>query len=273
MIISEETPGKTILTDRGGGRPGQRRGPVAFPTEPPFTAYVGNLPPSTIQGDLDRIFEGLKIRSIRLVRDRDTDKFKGFCYVEFDDPDSLRDALEFNGCYIEGSQNPLRVNIAQKKRDGDRPRGGGRGGRGGGHQGGFGGHSDRGFDDRGGRYGGYDQDRGRQGGYRGDRGGDDGGDWGHNRQNFSRGGRGGARRGFQDRGFEEFEQPDPEDLARRPKLNLKPRTVKKSEEDELAMSTERMKIFGAGKPRDEKTIEKKEPSADCVLIHMLPKMP
>lgn len=49
-----------------------------------------------------------------------------------------------------------------------------------------------------------------------------------------------------------------EDLARRPKLNLKPRSVKKSEEDALAMSTERMKIFGAGKPRDEKTIEKKE---------------
>ena len=44
--------------------------------------------------------------------------------------------------------------------------------------------------------------------------GDDGGDWGHNRQNFSRGGRGvggggGGRRGFQDRGFEEFEQADP----------------------------------------------------------------
>ena len=53
-----------------------------------------------------------------------------------------------------------------------------------------------------------------------------------------------------------------DDLARRPKLNLKPRSVKKSEADELAMSTERMKIFGAGKPRDEKSIEKKEPPAD-----------
>lgn len=45
--------------------------------------------------------------------------------------------------YIEGSQNPLKVNIAQQRRDGDKPRGGGgRGGRGG-HRGGFGGH-DRG---------------------------------------------------------------------------------------------------------------------------------
>lgn len=47
--------------------------------------------------------------------------------------------------FIEGSQSALKVNIAQKKRDGDRPRGGGGGGRGGrgGHQGGYGGH-DRG---------------------------------------------------------------------------------------------------------------------------------
>lgn len=45
--------------------------------------------------------------------------------------------------------------------------------------------------------------------------GDDGGDWGFGRSNFNRGGGGdrgggrGGRRGFQDRGFEDFEQPDP----------------------------------------------------------------
>lgn len=46
-------------------------------------------------------------------------------------------------------------------------------------------------------------------GYIADRG-DDGGDWGYNRSNFSRGGRGGGRRGgYQDRGLDEFQPADP----------------------------------------------------------------
>lgn len=76
------------------------------------------------------LFQSINVKGVRLVKDRETDAFKGFCYVEFEDIDSLRGALSLNDLInIDG--NLIRIDIADDKRN---DRGGfdrGRGGRGG----------------------------------------------------------------------------------------------------------------------------------------------
>jgi len=274
----------------GGGRP-----PKTFPTEEPYTAFVGNLPDGMVQGDIEFMFQGCKIRNVRLVRDRETDVFKGFCYVEFEDPESLKEALGFNGAQLEGKN--LRVDIAEGRR-GDRGDRGGRGGRGGQRGGGGGGYNnefrnnryeggggggrggdrggdrggygrDRGYDNRGGgggERGGYDN-RDRRGGYGGGRN-EDGGYGGQ--QGYRGGADGGGRDHHPNFGMrrdrrdsdrrqpyqEEFKEPTAEEAAARPRLKLLPRTVK-DPVNSVADSLQQAKIFGGAKPREERESESK----------------
>ncbi|XP_069997141.1 eukaryotic translation initiation factor 4H [Penaeus vannamei] len=219
-----------------------------MPTEPPYTAYVGNLPNGVVQGDIDQIFKDQRVRTVRLVFDNESGRFKGFCYVEFEDAKSLETALNFDGALFDNKH--IRVDIAESRR-GDRGRG--RGGRGGGGRGGdmndFRGRRD-GDDFAGGKYGGFD-----------DRGGDRGSFGGRPRS--GPGDRGGARpesggymrRDRRDsdrsRNFEEFKEPDPEDLSQRPRLKLLPRT-KTDPVNQQAETSQSSSIFGGAKPREEK---------------------
>ncbi|KAJ2942827.1 hypothetical protein O0L34_g15015 [Tuta absoluta] len=104
--------------DFGGGGGGGRRtlGGRLLPTEPPYKAYVGNLPSGIIQGDINRIFPDLTIKNVRLVMDRETDKFKGFCYVEFEYLEDLERAIAMNGALNVDGQF-VRIDVAEEKRN------------------------------------------------------------------------------------------------------------------------------------------------------------
>ncbi|XP_023158655.1 eukaryotic translation initiation factor 4H isoform X2 [Ceratitis capitata] len=262
-----------------GDRPGKQ-----LPTEPPFIAYVGNLPQGLVQGDVIKIFQDFEVKNVRLVKDRETDQFKGFCYVEFETLENLEKALECDGrIKLDDLSAPLRIDIADRRKNERGGAGGGGGfnkrgpprqggaaggGAGGNHQfnRGGGGGGNRG-DNRDrpanrGRYGNFNNDdrfernhdrNQREGSY-----GAQSRDGGNDRyNNFSR------NRGERDRERPHFnpnhnDRPAPApaplgsiDDSERPRLNLKPRTIQ-APINALAETKQSAAIFGNAKPREEK---------------------
>ncbi len=97
--------------------------------------YVGNLPFSTTEADLQDLFaQAGQVASCSLVMDRMTNKPRGFAFVEMGSQDAADKAIEqFNEYELEGRR--LVVNEARPRE----PRGpGGGGGYGGGGYGGGG---------------------------------------------------------------------------------------------------------------------------------------
>ncbi|KAJ3342913.1 hypothetical protein HDU93_000572 [Gonapodya sp. JEL0774] len=105
-----------------GGRDGyegdsrSQRPKQPVPNRPPYTAYVGNLPYEIHEEAIKEFFQPLKIKSVRLTKDRDTGKLKGFGYVEFEDRESLEQAVADGGAELDGRR--IRIDVAEPK---DRP--------------------------------------------------------------------------------------------------------------------------------------------------------
>lgn len=99
------------------------------PNAPPFKAYIGNIPYDADEDALREFFSGLRVKSVNLPReDKGNGKTRGFGYAEFDDRESLIEALRKHGEAFNG--RTLRVSLPEESgRDERRP--GGFGGPGG----------------------------------------------------------------------------------------------------------------------------------------------
>lgn len=116
--------------------------------------YVGNLAYNATDEELRAAFEAFgQVTSVKIVRDRDSGRSRGFAFVEMEDGEGAQNAVaQMNGKDLKGRN--LVVNEARPREEGNR--GGGGGGRGGygGGGGGRGGYGGGGGGGRGGRGGG-----------------------------------------------------------------------------------------------------------------------
>lgn len=98
--------------------------------------YVGNLPYSVSDSDLQQMFEAHgAVQSAQVIMDRDTGRSKGFGFVEMKTDQEAQAAITaLNG--QDNGGRALTVNEARPRAEGGRGGSGGRGGHGGGHGGG-----------------------------------------------------------------------------------------------------------------------------------------
>ena len=82
--------------------------------------YVGNLPFSVNNEDLEQMFSGYgEVTSSQVISDRDTGRSRGFGFVEFADDEAGRKAIEEMDGADSGGRR-LTVNVARAREE--RPR-------------------------------------------------------------------------------------------------------------------------------------------------------
>ncbi|HRC63161.1 MAG TPA: RNA-binding protein, partial [Dehalococcoidia bacterium] len=98
--------------------------------------YVGNLPFSAREGDVETLFAQYgEVLSVAVPTDRETGRVRGFAFVEMSNEDAAKAIAALNGTEFGG--RALNINEARPREEGGR---GGGGGYGGGSRGGGGGY-------------------------------------------------------------------------------------------------------------------------------------
>ncbi|XP_071646164.1 uncharacterized protein Eif4b isoform X2 [Temnothorax longispinosus] len=85
----------------------------SIPTNPPYVAYISNLPYDVDDEDLAEFFADMKISNMRLPKD--ANKIKGYGYVEFEDRQSLIDALSMTNTTIKTRR--VRIEVSNSSND------------------------------------------------------------------------------------------------------------------------------------------------------------
>lgn len=80
------------------------------------TLYVGNLPWSATEDDLNQAFSPYcEVINCRVITDRETGRSRGFGFVEINDDDVDRVVRAVNGLIMGG--RPLKVNEARPRQN------------------------------------------------------------------------------------------------------------------------------------------------------------
>ncbi|CAK1543924.1 unnamed protein product [Leptosia nina] len=85
----------------------------SIPKRPPYIAHISNLPYDVDDSAISDLFEGLKISNLRLPREGD--RLKGFGYVDFEDRESLVNAMNIPDLTIGGRR--IRIEVYTKEND------------------------------------------------------------------------------------------------------------------------------------------------------------
>ncbi|KAJ5648158.1 hypothetical protein N7490_004530 [Penicillium lividum] len=96
------------------------REPLDLPTEPPYTAHVGNLSFEATADDISDLFAECSVTNVRIVEDKMTKAPKGFGYVEFATVEGLQKALDLSGTSLQG--RTIRTSVAEPAKE-SRPEG------------------------------------------------------------------------------------------------------------------------------------------------------
>jgi cold-inducible RNA-binding protein len=78
--------------------------------------YVGNLPFSATEDQVREMFaQHGEVESVAMINDRDTGRFRGFCFVEMEDESAQQAISALDGQDFDGRS--IKVNEARPRRD------------------------------------------------------------------------------------------------------------------------------------------------------------